>query len=110
MVKLAGPVFAVGKDLQEMLHLLRTAHGCVCDFTTDTQIGRHKRKVNNLSLCMVMEYLQFNKDQRVISPDAGIPRKRTGGALLCQMGIGFKAWAGKGKANMTATPFSLAQL
>lgn len=110
MLKLSGPLFVVRKGLQEMLHLLCTAHSFVREFIADTQTGQRKRKVNNLSLCVVMEYLQFNKEQGVISPDTEIPRKRTGAALLRQMGIRFKAWAGKGKANTTATPFSLAQL
>lgn len=65
--------------------VLHTVHSSVYKFITDTQIGEHKRKVNNVSLCTVMEYLPFNKE-----------------------GIRLKAWAGKGKANMTASPFSLA--
>lgn len=104
-------VFVVTKDLEEMLHLLYTAHSFVCEFISDTQIGQHKCKVNNLSLRMVMEYLQFSKEQiqLAISLDTEVSRKSTGTALLCQVGIRFKAWVGKGKANMSASPFSLAQ-
>lgn len=51
---------------------------------------------------MVVEYLQFDKEQieLVSSPDTEIPIKRAPAALLSQVGIRFKACAGKGKAKL----------
>ena len=83
MLKRAGPVFVAGKDLQEILHLLSTAHSYVCEFITNTLMGQHKCKANNVSLCTMVEYLPFHKGQiqLVTSPDTEIPRKRTGADL-----------------------------
>lgn len=84
-LKLAGTVFMARKVLQEMLHLLCTAHHFARKFITKTQIGQHKHKVNSVSLCMVTEYSQFNKEQIQLTtaPDTEIVRKITGAALLC---------------------------
>lgn len=52
---------------------------------------QNRYKLNNLSLCMVMDSLQVHKEQiqLVISPDTESPRKRTGAALMYQVGIRF---------------------
>lgn len=84
-------MFVVRKGFQGVLHFPGTAQSFVRGFVTGTQVGQNKYKLNNLSLCVVMESLLVNKEQiqLVISPDTESPRKRTGAALLSQVGIIF---------------------
>lgn len=75
-------MFVVRKGFQGVLHFPGTAQSFVRGFVTGTQIGQNKYKLNNLSLCVVMESLQVNKEQiqLVISPDNRVSQKKNWGS------------------------------